>query len=67
MPANSYLRVKSMSEINKFEYYENLLQLTVRDETYIFEISDKGQKEINYIHKKGQLKKPQRFVDLGTS
>ena len=59
--------VKSRLPGQEPTYYENLIQITIKDDTNIFEICDESVKEVNFLLKMEQFNDPEKYVSSGTS
>ena len=51
----------------KAQYYENLIQISMRDNTYIFAISDESIEEVNFMLNMEPFNDPETYVNTGTS
>ena len=67
IPRMSFQTIKSMMTGEVSEYYENLIQVNVYNETYIFDLDDDELNEINFLHRMDQLNGPEIFVNTGTN
>ena len=73
--SQKYLKFNRVSETSfqtvdygnsdEIQYFENLIQITVRNETYIFNIKKDSIGEINFITKMDQMLDPEMFVNTG--
>ena len=64
----SFLNIKARGLGTKDEYYTSLLQITLRNEIYVFDldtVDDKKPVEINYVNGIDQLIDQQNFVNIG--
>ena len=58
IPFGSFLNIKARGLGNRNEYYTDLLQITLRNEIFVFDLNDsEGKKpmEIDYVHGIDQL------------
>ena len=59
IPTSSFLTVKAHGIGMKSEYYKNLLQVTMRNETFIYDLEDEPEelspREIGFVHGIDQL------------
>ena len=67
IPKTSFMTIKSRNETGK--YYENLLQVVVKNQTYIYDLDDASgnPSEIDFIHGMDQLTVPEDFVNSGAT
>ena len=61
---NSFQTIKGESN-----YYKNLVEVTVKNDTYIYDLDEQGKspKEVNFIEGIDQLTKLDTFVNTGTN
>ena len=67
IPKTSFLTIKSRKQDYAGKYYENLLQVVVRNQTFIYDLDDaSGQPtEIHFVHDMEQMIDPDGFVNSG--
>ena len=67
VPASSYLTIKGECAGN-MTFYENLIGITIRNTTLIFDLDDEYEepREVNFIEGTDQLLTLDGFVNLGT-
>ena len=62
VPATSFQTMKSETEV-----YGNLLEVVVRNMTYLFDLDTEDLKEVNFVESIDQLADPDKFVNTGTN
>ena len=67
LPEKSFHRIKVYGK--KSEYYQNLIQVNVTDETYIFDLDSKTKEptEIDFIEGIELLTNPETYIPFGTT
>ena len=67
VPSSSYLTIKGECAGN-MTFYENLIGITIRNTTLIFDLDDEYEepREVNFIEGTDQLLTLDGFVNLGT-
>ena len=59
VPKSSFLTIDKRIDGEDPEYHENLIEVTVRHETYIYNITDNKIEEIVFFHNMNELNDPE--------